>query len=75
MRSIKVLDHAMSTSDGLSNCERFVEIFGLKSLFSAFMRKVNMDTLGTFKYQMSLVWRIYSILLVSLRPFINHCPR
>jgi hypothetical protein len=40
MRSIKVLDHALSTPDGLSNCERFVEIFGLKSLFSAFMRKV-----------------------------------
>jgi len=39
MRSIKVLDHALSTPDGLSNCERFVEIFGLKSLFAAFMRK------------------------------------
>ena len=58
MRSIKVLDHAMSTPDGLSNCERFVEIFGLKSLFSAFMRKVNMDISGTFMYQISLVWRI-----------------
>ncbi|CAG8598044.1 17039_t:CDS:10 [Acaulospora morrowiae] len=39
MRSIKVLDHALSTPDGTSCCERFVEIFGLKTLFSAFMRK------------------------------------
>lgn len=41
MRSIKVLDHALSTPMGLRNCERFVEIFGLKTLFAAFMRKVN----------------------------------
>ncbi|CAB5394876.1 unnamed protein product [Rhizophagus irregularis] len=39
MRSIKVLDHALSTPMGLRNCERFVEIFGLKTLFAAFMRK------------------------------------
>ncbi|RIA90269.1 Catenin-beta-like protein [Glomus cerebriforme] len=39
MRAIKVLDHALSTPIGLRNCERFVEIFGLKTLFSAFMRK------------------------------------
>ncbi|CAG8622657.1 11207_t:CDS:10, partial [Funneliformis caledonium] len=39
MRSLKVLDHALSSPDGLKSCERFVEIFGLKTLFSTFMRK------------------------------------
>ncbi|CAG8541164.1 6682_t:CDS:10 [Paraglomus brasilianum] len=39
MRAMKVLDYAMSTPDGAGNCERFVEIFGLKTLFATFMRK------------------------------------
>ncbi|CAG8626352.1 1073_t:CDS:10, partial [Ambispora gerdemannii] len=39
MRSIKVLDHAMWTAQGTVNCIKFVEIFGLKTLFAAFMRK------------------------------------
>ncbi|CAG8520790.1 11599_t:CDS:10 [Diversispora eburnea] len=39
MRAIKVLDYALSTPEGTSNCERFVDIFGLKTLFSTFMRK------------------------------------
>lgn len=39
-RSIKVLDYAMSGPAGSSNCERFVEAAGLKTLFSAFMNKV-----------------------------------
>lgn len=39
-RSIKVLDYAMQTEDGTGNCERFVEMLGLKIFFSAFMGKV-----------------------------------
>ncbi|CAG8537622.1 13610_t:CDS:10 [Ambispora leptoticha] len=39
MRAIKVLDHAMWTVHGRPNCIKFVEIFGLKTLFAAFMRK------------------------------------
>ncbi|CAG8449035.1 9177_t:CDS:10 [Dentiscutata heterogama] len=39
MRSIKVLDYALSTPEGTICCERFVDIFGLKTLFSNFMRK------------------------------------
>ncbi|KAG0151505.1 hypothetical protein CROQUDRAFT_502628 [Cronartium quercuum f. sp. fusiforme G11] len=38
-RSIKVLDHALVGDEGAPNCERFVEHFGLKTLFSAFMGK------------------------------------
>lgn len=39
MRSIKVLDFAMSTPEGAACCVRFVDVFGLKTLFSTFMRK------------------------------------
>jgi len=38
--SIKVLDHALSGPAGSQNCETFVEVLGLKTLFSAFMGKV-----------------------------------
>lgn len=39
-RAIKVLDHALTGDAGTAACERFVEVLGLKSLFSAFMNKV-----------------------------------
>lgn len=48
MRAIKVLDYALSTPAGTSNCERFVDIFGLKTLFSALMRKVKKKNLLFF---------------------------
>ncbi|KZW04240.1 DUF1716-domain-containing protein [Exidia glandulosa HHB12029] len=38
-RSIKVLDHALSSPAGSANCEAFVEALGLKTLFPAFMGK------------------------------------
>jgi beta-catenin-like protein 1 len=43
IRSVKVLDYAMSTKAGTANCLRFVEIMGLKTLFSIFSRKVKHD--------------------------------
>ncbi|KAF9582965.1 hypothetical protein BGW38_010513 [Lunasporangiospora selenospora] len=39
IRAVKVLDYAMSTKAGTANCLRFVEIKGLKTLFSVFSRK------------------------------------
>ncbi|KAF9422047.1 hypothetical protein BGZ94_008682 [Podila epigama] len=39
LRAVKVLDYAMSTKAGTANCLRFVEIMGLKTLFSIFSRK------------------------------------
>ncbi|CAM0140299.1 hypothetical protein VKS41_002344 [Umbelopsis sp. WA50703] len=39
IRAVKVLDYAISTPAGTGNCYRFVESFGLKTLFSMFMRK------------------------------------
>lgn len=39
-RAAKVLDYAMQTERGTEACERFVEMLGLKSFFSAFMGKV-----------------------------------
>ncbi|WWD22882.1 hypothetical protein CI109_107377 [Kwoniella shandongensis] len=38
-RAIKVLDYALQTEDGSENCEKFVEVLGLKTFFSAFMGK------------------------------------
>lgn len=40
-RSLKVLDYAMSGTDGTAACEVFVEALGLKTLFSTFMGKVS----------------------------------
>lgn len=39
-RAIKVLDYALQPADGVPACERFVEMLGLKTLFSSFMGKV-----------------------------------
>jgi len=36
--ALKVLDHAMSGPEGSSNCSRFVDILGLRTLFPLFMR-------------------------------------
>ncbi|KAI6047141.1 Catenin-beta-like protein [Pisolithus marmoratus] len=40
-RSIKVLDYAMSGPAGSEVCSTFVEVLGLKTLFSAFMGKAS----------------------------------
>ena len=39
-RAIKILDYAMSGAAGSTVCEAFIEALGLKTLFSAFMGKV-----------------------------------
>lgn len=39
-RAIKTLDHALQGHAGIALCEKFVEMLGLKTLFSAFMGKV-----------------------------------
>lgn len=39
-RAIKVLAYALQGEDGDTGCERFVEMLGLKTFFSAFMGKV-----------------------------------
>jgi beta-catenin-like protein 1 len=39
--AVKVLDYAMRTDAGTANCERFVEMLGLKTFFSLFMGKVS----------------------------------
>ncbi|KAG0290555.1 hypothetical protein BGZ96_005976 [Linnemannia gamsii] len=38
IRAVKVLNYAMSTKAGTASCLRFVEIMGLKTLFSIFSR-------------------------------------
>ena len=36
--SLKVLDHAMSGADGKDNCNKFVDILGLRTIFPLFMK-------------------------------------
>ena len=36
--ALKVLDHAMTGSEGADNCAKFIEILGLRSLFPLFMK-------------------------------------
>ena len=36
--ALKVLNHAMCNSEGAENCVKFVEVYGLRSLFPVFMK-------------------------------------
>jgi len=36
--ALRVLDHAMSGNDGASNCSKFVDILGLRTIFPLFMK-------------------------------------
>ena len=36
--AIKVLNHSMSGPDGSDNCQKFVDILGLRSIFPLFMK-------------------------------------
>jgi len=36
--SLKVLDHAMCNAEGTDNCMKFVEVYGLRTLFPQFMK-------------------------------------
>ena len=36
--ALKVLNHAMCGHEGVDNCSKFIEVYGLRSLFPAFMK-------------------------------------
>lgn len=36
--ALKVLNHAMCGHEGVENCNKFIEVYGLRSLFPAFMK-------------------------------------
>ena len=36
--ALKVIDHALSGKEGIENCEKFVEILGLRTFFPLFMK-------------------------------------
>ena len=38
LSAIKVLDHAMTGDEGADNCQKFVDILGLRSIFPVFMK-------------------------------------
>ena len=36
--ALKVLNHAMCNAEGADNCNKFIEVYGLRSMFPAFMK-------------------------------------
>ena len=36
--ALKVINHALSGKEGIENCEKFVEILGLRTIFPLFMK-------------------------------------
>ncbi|ETN67797.1 nuclear protein NAP [Anopheles darlingi] len=63
--SLKVLDHAMSGPDGRDNCNKFVDILGLRTIFPLFMKtpKRNKNRLlGTDEHEEHIVSIIASML-------------
>ncbi|XP_064640145.1 beta-catenin-like protein 1 [Lineus longissimus] len=45
--AIKVLDHAMTGPEGADNCQKFVDILGLRSIFPVFMKTPKTVKKGT----------------------------
>ncbi|KAL9000976.1 MAG: hypothetical protein Q9169_000460 [Polycauliona sp. 2 TL-2023] len=43
-RALRLLDHALGGSDGVTCCQKLVEVAGLKALFTAFMKKHDNQT-------------------------------
>ncbi|XP_071440545.1 beta-catenin-like protein 1 [Hetaerina americana] len=63
--SLKVLDHAMSGPDGKENCNKFVDILGLRTIFPLFMKtpkKSRRRTLTTEEHEEHVVSIISSML-------------
>ena len=36
--ALRVIDHALSGNEGKDNCQQFIEILGLRSIFPLFMK-------------------------------------
>lgn len=58
IRSVKVLNYALSGEDSRDRCLRFVDASGLKSLFPLFMGKVIYKPIIAFKYYPLILSRV-----------------
>ena len=59
--ALKVIDHALSGKEGIENCEKFVEILGLRTLFPLFMNtpkrnKKSGHTENVSRPKKALIW-------------------
>lgn len=72
-RAIKTLDHALQGANGtgVELCEKFVELLGLKTLFSAFMGKVSAVLLHS-KFQLRYFGAILINSLIVYSPGVNN---
>ena len=60
--ALKVIDHALSGKEGVENCEKFVEILGLRTLFPLFMKTPKRNKKSGHTEHVSLYIQIFSTL-------------
>ena len=67
--ALKVLDHAMTGSDGANNCAKFVDILGLRTLFPLFMKppKKNKKIGASVKDHEEHIVSIIASMLINLK--------
>ena len=60
--ALKVLNHAMCNAEGAENCVKFVEVYGLRSLFPVFMKPPKSSKKGTSGSEQELEEHMSSII-------------
>ena len=60
--ALKVLNHAMCNAEGTENCVKFVEVYGLRSLFPVFMKPPKLSKNGTSGSEQELEEHMASIM-------------
>ena len=65
--ALKVLNHAMCNSEGADNCVKFVEVYGLRSLFPVFMKPPKSSKKGTSGSEQELEEHVSSIIASLFR--------
>ena len=66
---MKVLDHAMSGQEGKDNCNKFVDILGLRTIFPLFMKTPKRNKkrlLSTDEHEGNLQVKYLSIKFITI---------
>lgn len=66
--SLKVLDHSMSGQYGVENCNKFIDILGLRTIFPLFMKtpkKNRKRTLTIEEHEGKLIYHV--VVIVKIR--------
>lgn len=65
--SLKVLDHALAGPDGKDNCNKFVDILGLRTVFPLFMKTPTRKRLLTIDQHEGNLYLSHIIISVTLK--------